>query len=438
MAAPAIAVESLISGVRLSSVGPGEVTGTDVIHEPSNMDLAMKLHYIRAIYYFRSSSVEGLTIFTIKECTFRWFNLYPHTCGRFRRSESGRPFIKCNDCGARFIEARCSKTLENWLEMEGCSLYHKLLVSNDVLGPELGFSPPILIQVTIFKCGGMALSFSWAHVLGDAFSLSKFLNLLSQIMAGHQPPNSPLPKPETKVSKSNNSSLLAVELRSVKRVEPVGDHWITANNCKMENYSFQITDQQLEVLSSKLFQTAQITPFESLSALFWQCLASITEGSEPKTVTICRKDSDNREKETLISNNPIINTVQVDFSVAEADPKELAALIMEQKVDEKSKIEALVQQDEGLTDLIMYGANLTFVDLEEADLYGLELKKEKPVFVNYTIDGVGDEGLILVMKGLRNVSDGSNGGEGRTVTVVLPKNQILKLKEKLQKEWSIA
>ncbi|XP_042487734.1 protein ECERIFERUM 26-like [Macadamia integrifolia] len=429
MVAPAIAVENLISGVRLSSVGPARVTGTDVIHEPTSMDLAMKLHYIRAVYYFRSSSVEGLGLYTIKEAMFRWFNLYPHTCGRFRRSDSGHPFIKCNDCGARFIEAQCSKTLDEWLEMKECSL-HNLLVSNQVLGPDLGFSPSILIQMTTFQCGGVALSFSWAHVLGDAFSLSEFLYLWSQIMAGHQPPNSPLPKPETKASKSKNSSGFAVEPLSVKRVEPVGDHWIAANTGKMENYSFQITAQQLKVMISKMFQTSQIRPFEFLSAVFWKYLARIREGSEPKTVTISRKDSHNREKGTLC-NNQIINTVQAYFSVAEANPKDLVELIMEQKIDEKRKIEELVEQDGGLSDLIMYGANLTFLDLEEADLYGLELKKEKPVFVNYTIDGVGDEGLILVMKA-------PSGAGSWTVTVILPENEILKLNDELQREWSIA
>ena len=44
----------------------------------------------------------------------------------------------------------------------------------------------------------------------------------------------------------------------------------------------------------------------------------------------------------------------------------------------------------------MYGANLTFVNLEEADFYGMELKGQKPVHVSYFIDGVGDEGVVLV------------------------------------------
>ncbi|KAF8393998.1 hypothetical protein HHK36_020200 [Tetracentron sinense] len=188
------------------------------------MDLAMKLHYLRGMYFFNNTAVQGLTIFNIKEPMFTWLEHYYIFCGRFRRSESGRPFIKCNDCGVRIIEAQCSKALDEWLEMKDYTL-SRHLVSNQVIGPELYYSPLVFIQV--------------------------------------------------------------------------------------------------------------------------------------------------------------------DFSVVESDPKELAALVVEQTMDEKSQIEEEVEKGQGLSDFIMYGSNLTFVNLEEADLYGLELKGQKPVFVNYMIDGVG-------------------------------------------------
>lgn len=139
--------ESLVYGFKLSSVGPAKVSGTDVVHEPSSMDLAMKLHYLRGVYFFDSQSVQGLTIHHIKETMFTWFNEYYHTCGRFRRSDGGRPYIKCNDCGARFIEAQCDKTIDEWLGMKDWSSLQNLLVSQQVIGPELSFSPPVLLQV---------------------------------------------------------------------------------------------------------------------------------------------------------------------------------------------------------------------------------------------------------------------------------------------------
>lgn len=138
--------ESLVYDMRLSSVGPGRATGSDVFHNPGGLDLAMKLHYLKMVYFFESEVAQGLTIMKIKEAMFTLFNHYFIPCGRFRRSESGRPFIKCNDCGARFIEAKCKKTLDEWLAMKDWPSY-KLLVSQQVIGPELSFSPPVLMQV---------------------------------------------------------------------------------------------------------------------------------------------------------------------------------------------------------------------------------------------------------------------------------------------------
>ncbi|OVA04033.1 Transferase [Macleaya cordata] len=138
--------ENLVYDIKLSSVGPAKVTGTGLVYEPTNTDLIMKLHYLRGLYFFEHDAVEGLTVYDIKAPMFKLLNHFNINCGRFRRSESGRPYIKCNDCGVRIIEARCKNTIDEWLEMKNYSL-HRLLVSNQVLGPELAFSPMILVQV---------------------------------------------------------------------------------------------------------------------------------------------------------------------------------------------------------------------------------------------------------------------------------------------------
>lgn len=140
--------ENLVYGIKLSSVGPGRITGSDVVHDPSGMDLAMKLHYLRGVYFFSSQAAQGLTIVRMKEATFTWLNVHYRACGRFRRSESGRPYLKCNDCGVRFLEAKCDKTIEEWLEMD--LSHQKLLASNQVIGPELFFSPLVLFQVKFY------------------------------------------------------------------------------------------------------------------------------------------------------------------------------------------------------------------------------------------------------------------------------------------------
>ncbi|XP_059447770.1 protein ECERIFERUM 26-like [Corylus avellana] len=415
--------ESPVYGVRLSSVGPSRWTGSGVVHELSGMDLAMKLHYLKLVYFFSSHAAEGVTVVRLKETIFEWLNHNYYTSGRVWRSEeSGRPYIKCNDCGSRFIEAQCDKTVDQWLETKEWSL-DNLLVSQQVIGPQLSFSPPLLIQVTQFKCGGMSLGLSWAHILGDAFCLSDFINGWGRILAGIRA-NSPsnFHKPDPQIERPKNPPPL-----SVKQVDPVGDHWITANNCKMDTFSFHVTASQLAILQSSPNQTDEIPIFESLCGVIWQCFAKVREGRvEPKTVTICRKDP-TRPTNGIVTNTQIISSIKADFSIMETSPKKLAKWILNQAVDERRQIEELVESDGGVSDFIVYGANLTFVDLQEAEFYGLELNGHKPDWVSFSVQGVGDEGAVLVFPGRKDC------GEARVVTIILPENEAWKLKSELVK-----
>lgn len=143
-----------VYGAKLSSVVPASVTGEDKVHELSNMDLAMKLHYLKGVYVFQEEAVRGLTIYDLKKPMFRWLDLYPAASGRIRRRDDnddkvqGRPFVKCNDSGVRIVEARCELTVDEWLlkTEEGLDPAESL-VHDQMLGPDLGFSPLIFIQV---------------------------------------------------------------------------------------------------------------------------------------------------------------------------------------------------------------------------------------------------------------------------------------------------
>ncbi|KAL6135928.1 hypothetical protein ACLB2K_068153 [Fragaria x ananassa] len=110
------AIHRTKSSMRLSSVVPATVTAEEhKVHELTNMDLALKLHYIKGVYYF--SRVEGVTSYDLKKSMFQLLQLYFPAAGRIRRSENGRPFIKCNDNGVRIVEVRCDETVDEWLAM---------------------------------------------------------------------------------------------------------------------------------------------------------------------------------------------------------------------------------------------------------------------------------------------------------------------------------
>lgn len=435
--------DDLVYGLKISSVGPGRVTGSDSTYEPTNLDLAMKLHYHRLVYLFESKTVEegGLTVARFKETAFTWLAYYYESCGRFRRSEqTGRPYIKCNDCGVRFVEARSSKTVEEWVELNLKDASRlRLLVPSQVLGPELTFSPPVFIQVTYLKCGGVALGMGIAHVLGDFFSVSEYMNFWAKTLSGYQPTHSPnLNKLKAHEPKSPNSA--GPEALTLKRVDPVGDHWVVTSPSKMGTFSFQLTSTQLAHLQTKVsgLKGPRASPyFETLCGVIWQAVAKAKSGpSEPNRVTIIKKDSSS-VKEEMIRNTQIVDVVQAEFEVKDAQPKKLAQLISDKAVDERARISKMVENEPGESDFLVYGSNLTFVNLEEANWYDFVIKGHQPCLVNCFIDVVGEEGAVFVLPGPA-IGYGTKEGEGRLVTMILPEDLMFEVKKHLTKEWSIA
>ncbi|KAK8623486.1 hypothetical protein V6N13_118369 [Hibiscus sabdariffa] len=382
-------LESSVWGHRLSTVVPAKETRGNKDSELTNVDLAMKLHYIKCVYFFQSEAVRGLSAHDLKAPMFQCLEHYSTVSGRIRRSETGRPFIKCNDSGVRTIEALCDRTVDEWLATarDDCHSLDHMLAYDQVLGPDLEFSPLAFVQFTWFKCGGISIGLSWAHVLGDAFSASNFLNLWGQIVSGKQIP----PQMKNPVLKSEFPNPVSRKPLSLKKVDQVGDRWFTATDFRAD--------------------------------------------SGPRTITICSNNprAQDDETATLLSNGTTLSTVEADFCVSKVEIPDLAKLIADKQMPENGLIEDLLSGDEEKSDFIVYGANLTFVNLEGANLYGLELKGLKPLFVNYMINGVGDEGTFLIFPG--NEKD---GGNGKIVTMTLPEDQIEKLKNILENDWNIA
>ncbi|KAE9457315.1 hypothetical protein C3L33_10759, partial [Rhododendron williamsianum] len=406
-------LEPLVSDIKLSSVVPSIPTGDNKIHELTNIDLAMKLHYIKGLYFFNQNSVQGIGISDMKKPMFQLLDRYAAASGRIRRSENGRPFVNCNDSGVRIVEADCSKiTLEEWMKgmKDGWEINEQL------------FYPHALVGL------------SWAHVLGDPFAASTFINTWAHIMVGQMPPQ-PLKLPnstntgECQFPPNSNSE----KPFSLKRVDPVDDYWLVSSSYQMETLSFHFTGRKLDQIASKASGLTQY--FHLLAALMWKSLAKIRGESEPRVVTICNSDPRNKGIEGL-SNGQVIGTVEADFKVAEADLSELAKLIEEKMVDERSLIDEWVGRENGKSDFILYGSNLTFVNLEGAEIYGLRIKGQKPVFASYGVGGAGDEGVVLVLPAPAN-SKGGDCGDGRVVTAILPKDQNFQLKKELRNDWGV-
>lgn len=365
----------------------------------------------------------GLGIKEYKTAMFEWLEKFYVPCGRLRRAKSGRAYVKCNDCGVRLIEAQCGKSLEEWLEIKDENM-EDLLVYEQVIGPEINFSPFALLQLTTFKCGGISLGLYWAHIIGDPFVASEFMSAMGPTFSGqklaylhaHVPSH---PKP--KLSPSPTKDPL-----SLKRVDPVGDTWKITNNCKMETFSFNLSAENITKLCENF--SGKTPSFESICAIIWKCVAKVRFGHEPKCVTICKNGSKN-DKRNVVGNGQVINVVEPEFSVSKASLDDIVNWLSSQSIEDTISIEGGVEKDQGLSDFIFYGANLTFLDLDGVDIYKFEIRGIKTVNVSCRIEGVGEEGVVLVFP---------NGKGGKVVRFIMPEDEVLELKLELKKEFETA
>ncbi|XP_066330251.1 protein ECERIFERUM 26-like [Miscanthus floridulus] len=444
-----------VHGHRLSTVVP-IVTGEEVNYELAGADLLHKLHYLRAVHVFRA---PAFAIEKLKEPMFPWLDLYFPVSGRLRRRQAadadgdaedgkdgdaavglGRPYVRCNDCGVRIVEVACDATVEQWLEAEAergglC----KALAYDKVIGPEF-FSPLLYVQVCTFKCGGMALGFTWAHVIGDIPSDAACFSKWAQLFSGQKAPAPTLRDPLAMPPSAAPPASVAAPPPSVKATAtPVGDHWAVPTTHDMVPFSSHVTEQQLQgVLQLSApkghHQRHVVGPFELVSALMWRALAAIRgpeEEEATRTVTVVKTEPAGCR--LALTNEHRIGHVVVaatgGSSPATADVAELAALLAGAHLEEASAVAAAAFAGaEGEdADVVMYGANLTFVDAEGLEVYaGLELAGRRPAHVEYAVDG----GAAVVHR--------DAGGRGRTVAAVLRRGEADRLRAAIRDALRVA
>lgn len=285
----------------------------------------------------------------------------------------------------------------------------------------------------------MAIGYSWSHVLGDAASATNCFNLWGDFLSGNNPPTKPFRLIDMQNTAQDSAKHIIASPQKpaqVKQVEIVNDCWLFPNACKMATHSFKITETELDKMQREQKLQAPPPAFELIAALFWSCLSKIQSGRELKLATICRHRTQDKCS-GMLSNNIRTSTIKLDSSAASVGLFRLANLIVKQEMDELESIEQLLDRNSGEPDFLLYGANLTFVDMGGINLFGLELKGQRPIKVDLSIDGVGDEGAVVVLPGPRR-SDVTGSARERTVMVILPEDQIPKLRQVLDSEFGIA
>lgn len=278
------------------------------------------------------------------------------------------------------------------------------------------YNREVFFQVTQFKCGGFSIGLSWANILGDVFSASTFMKTMGQLLSS--PPSKLVYPKKPELTPHVHDEGDGGEAISIKKIESVGEYWLLTNKWKMGRFIFNFSLDQIDRLMAK-YTALTDKPFSEvdlLYALIWKSLMNIRGETDTKVITIC----DRRKSSTCWNDDLVISVVERKDQMIGIS--ELATLIASGKREENGVIKQMIGKDRGSSDFITYGANLTFVNLDMVDMCEFEIKGAKPDFVNYTIQGVGDKGVVLVFP---------KGKLSRMLSVVMPEEDLSKLKDEV-------
>ncbi|KAF7138881.1 hypothetical protein RHSIM_Rhsim07G0118000 [Rhododendron simsii] len=169
------------------SVVPIKMTDPRLSRRVSVTDSGIFQSWFHIIFYYNKVSGEdsgwSLAGWT-KESLGRALHEQPMLGGRLRReeeSEGGLELVS-NDCGIRLFEARISKTVAEFLDLEEREdAEAELLYWKDIDEENPQFSPLFYAQVTNFHCGGYSVGISCSLVLADPLAIISFLRRWANI-----------------------------------------------------------------------------------------------------------------------------------------------------------------------------------------------------------------------------------------------------------------
>ncbi|EOA37365.1 hypothetical protein CARUB_v10011142mg [Capsella rubella] len=164
----------LYEGEQPSLITPSSPTPNQTLYL-SNLDDHHFLRFSIKYLYLFQKSIPSLTL---KESLSRVLVDYYPLAGRIRVSNEGNKLeVDCNGEGAVFAEAFMDITCQEFLDQHSPKpnkSWRKLLFR--VQAQSFLDIPPLVIQVTYLRCGGMILCTAINHCLCDGIGTSQFLH----------------------------------------------------------------------------------------------------------------------------------------------------------------------------------------------------------------------------------------------------------------------
>ncbi|KAL5546700.1 hypothetical protein UlMin_006387 [Ulmus minor] len=138
-------------------------------------------------FYTSSTKINGhSSIFLQNSLAKTLVHFYPFA-GRLK----GDDLVYCDDEGAYFLEAQTASQLCDFLGKPDPKLLNQLLPFKDPKTSNLATNVVLLVQLTFFSCGGVAISACASQKVADSISLCSFVQTWSAITCEENflPPN---------------------------------------------------------------------------------------------------------------------------------------------------------------------------------------------------------------------------------------------------------
>ncbi|RZR75868.1 hypothetical protein BHM03_00000414 [Ensete ventricosum] len=274
----AVAEENLTAKMFQLSVKQGEASLVPpaketerVLYFLSNLDQNIAV-IVRTVYCFKSPDQGNEKAGdVIREALSKVLVHYYPLAGRLTVSSERKLIVDCTGEGAVFVEATADCEMEQIgdIAKPDPSMLGKLVY--DLPGAKNMLEiPPLVAQVTKFKCGGFILGLAMNHCMFDGLAAMEFVNSWCETARGL--PLSVPPFMDRAVLKARDPPLLEFPHHEFREI-PDSPRTVSLYQEEMLYKSFYFDPHRIEHLKSRATGDGVLhscTTFEALSALVWR------------------------------------------------------------------------------------------------------------------------------------------------------------------------
>ncbi|KAJ7519261.1 hypothetical protein O6H91_20G030800 [Diphasiastrum complanatum] len=368
----------------------------------SNNDQIMPRYYTRLLLFYEKG--QGVASPLLKRSLSHALAFFPPLAGRFRERSDGGVDIQCSDGGVEFWEASAEGRLREFGDFQPNADF--LQLSPVTFRSSISETPILLIQVTEFECGGVALLIGMHHHAGDGLSLMHFITTWTEIATGKQVSLIPsLDRTPLKARDPATPMFQHVEYRLGIPTIPDFRPPMTAKN-------FTFNAEHIQILKQKAGEGVSFAPtkYEAVASYLWRSITKARDLASSQVIKVgMAVDGRNRFNPPL-PDGYFGNVNFYGCAISEAgkliqQPLSYATSCIHdavKRIDDKymrSALDWVEQQDSPLSILPGFcsclGVDLGMTSWIRFPLYEFDFGWGRPVFATIPVAAV--DGLIVLL-----------------------------------------